>query len=327
MPWSVWSTFAVLVGIALALDLGVFHRNPHKISLREAAGWTIAWIVLALSFNLGLYYAYELGWIGDGALGSGEDPALRFLTGYVIEKALSLDNIFVIAMIFTYFKVPAHRQHKVLYWGILGAIVFRGSIIFLGTSLVNAVWWINYLFGALLLYSAYKMLGEEEDEPDLENNRLVKVLRKVLPLASTYEGGKFFIRRHGKLFMTPLFLVLLVIEVSDVLFAVDSVPAIFAITSDFFLVFTSNIFAILGLRSLYFVLAAMLDRFKYLQISLVFVLGFVGVKLMLLHHYQLPIWLSLSVIIGLLTAGTIASWWALRKEKALNSQEESSLNH
>jgi tellurite resistance protein TerC len=317
MPWSVWGAFAVLVGIALALDLGVFHRNPHKISLREAGGWTVAWILLALGFNLGLYLAYEHGYIGSGLPGSGKDPALRFLTAYIIEKALSLDNIFVIALIFAYFKVPAHRQHKVLYWGILGAIFFRGLVIFVGTSLVNAVWWINYLFGALLLYSAYKMASGNEEEPDLENNRLVKILRRILPLADHYEGGRFFIRQQGRLYMTPLFLVLIVIELSDILFAVDSVPAIFSITTDFFLVFSSNIFAILGLRSLYFVLAAMLDRFRYLQVSLIFVLGFVGIKLMLMHHYQLPIWLSLSVIVGLLSAGVLASWWVLQREKAL----------
>ncbi|MCB0705828.1 MAG: TerC family protein [Saprospiraceae bacterium] len=314
----VWSGFLILVFLLLALDLGVFNRNPHEISTKEALGWTVLWVSLSLAFSVFVYYGYENHWLGLGLeIGeplSGKKAFIEYLTGYLIEQSLSIDNIFVIAMIFSYFRIPKQYQHRVLFWGIIGALVFRAIMIFAGVLLIKQFSWVNYIFGAILLYSAYKMLGgTHEADVDPNKNRLVALFKRFMPVVARFHGEHFFIRRMGVLAATPLFIALLVVETTDVMFAFDSIPAIFAITTDPFIVFTSNIFAILGLRSLYFVLASILDKFKYIQYSLVVILAFVGVK-MILFHFEWPEWLSLVVIIGLLLIGVLASIWAEKRE-------------
>ena len=307
----IWVSFVVAVLGMLALDLGVFHRKMHVIGVREALAWTTFWVVLSLVFNAGVYFMYTHHWLGIGLeIGhstSGREAALAFFTGYVIEKSLSLDNIFVIALIFTYFGVPALYQHRVLFWGILGALVMRGAMIAAGTALIRRFDWIIYVFGAFLILTAVKLLVVQQEAIDPERNPAVRLARRFFPVSKHFEGQKFFTRVDGRRAMTPLFLVLLVVESMDVMFAVDSIPAIFAVTSDPFLVFTSNVFAILGLRSLYFALAGMLDKFRYLKPSLVFVLAFVGVKMLLSHHHPVPTWFSLCVIAAILLVGVLAS--------------------
>jgi tellurite resistance protein TerC len=314
----VWIGFIALVAIFLALDLGIFNRDPHVISTKEASIWTTIWIGVSLLFSLFIYYGYSNNWLGLGIdVGEpleGRQAVIEYLTGYLIEKSLSIDNIFVIAMIFTYFRIPPQYQHRVLFWGILGAVIFRGIMIFAGVILIRQFSWINYVFGAILLYSAYRMArGTDETDVDPAKNPLVRGFKRFFPVVPRFDGEKFFVRRMGVLAATPLFIALLVIETTDVMFAFDSIPAIFAITTDPFLVFTSNIFAILGLRSLYFVLASVLDRFKYIQYSLVAILAFVGVK-MILHHVHLPEWISLVIIAGLLAFGVLFSIYRDRQE-------------
>lgn len=318
----VWISFIVIVCIFLALDLGVFHKHAHIISTREALRWTGVWVTMSLLFAVFVYYAYGNNWFGIG-LEVGEnltawDATLKFLTGYLIEQSLSVDNIFVIALIFGYFNVPQQYQHRVLFWGILGAVVFRGIMIAVGVVLINNFSWITYVFGALLLFSAYKMLFSGNEEIHPERNPTILFIKRFIPVVSKYHGEKFFIQKMGVVAATPLFIVLMVIETTDVMFAIDSIPAIFAVTTDPFLIFTSNIFAILGLRSLYFVLASVLERFHYIQYSLVFILAFVGVKMILLHHVHLPEWLSLVVVVGFLTAGILYSIYADKKERRKN---------
>ncbi|MGR0480056.1 MAG: TerC family protein [Candidatus Electronema sp. V4] len=314
-----WFLFILLILSLLFLDLGVFHKQNKVISAKEALLWTMFWVVLALLFNVFIFYAYSRNWLGIGlgehALKSGKDAALKFFTGYIIEKSLSLDNIFVIAMIFSYFKVEGKYQHRVLFWGILGALVMRGAMILAGTALIQAFDWMIYVFGGFLILTAGKMLfsGDEEIEP--EKNILIRVARKLFPVSPNFEGEKFFTVLNGRKAVTPMFLVLLIVESTDVLFAVDSIPAIFAVTTDPFIVFTSNVFAILGLRSLYFALAAMIDQFRYLKLSLVVVLAYVGVKMIVSHHYPIPTGLSLGLIAGILCAGVIASLLASRREE------------
>ncbi len=314
-----WIGFLIIVFILLALDLGVFHKKNHEIKTKEALLWTLFWIVLSLLFNVFIYYAYESHWLGIGihktSVESGSEAALRYFTGYIIEKSLSLDNIFVIALIFSYFKVPAIFQHRVLFWGILGALVLRGVMILAGITLIEKFNWMIYVFGGLLLITALRMLFSKDEEIEPEKNVLIKIARKFFPISKSFEGSKFFTRINGKRAVTPLFLVLLVIESTDVLFAIDSIPAIFAVTTDSYIVFTSNIFAILGLRSLYFALAAMIDRFRYLKISLVFILAFVGVKMLLSHVTPIPTLVSLSVIASILIIGTLASIFVSKKSK------------
>ncbi|MCU0821313.1 MAG: TerC family protein [Spirochaetes bacterium] len=303
--------FLSIIFILLALDLGVFHKNAHVIKVKEAILWTIFWICLALLFDIFIYYAYNNHWFGIGLeahhIQTGSDAALKYFTGYIVEKSLSLDNIFVIAMIFEYFKVPAINQHRVLYWGILGALIMRGIMIGAGTALIQRFSWMIYVFGILLIITAIKMLLTQDETLEPEKNILIKTAKKIYPVTNHFEGSKFFTKINGKRAITPLFLVLLVIESTDVLFAVDSIPAIFAVTTDPFIVFTSNIFAILGLRALYFALAAMIDKFRYIKISLVFVLIYVGVKMLLSHMYPIPTFISLSVIITALGVGIAAS--------------------
>ena len=291
-----WLIFLAFVAVLLALDLGVFHKKDHVIGVREALVWTGIWILLSLAFSVAIYFIY-----GDS------EHVLEYLTGYVIEKSLSLDNIFVMAAIFTYFKIPAVYQHRILFWGILGAIVLRGAFILMGAVLIEHFSWVIYVFGVLLLYSAFKMLFLNEDEQDLSQNKIVKIARRFLPLTTKIEGHHFFIRENHKLFATPLFLALIVVELSDILFAVDSIPAIFGVTLDPFIVFTSNILAILGLRSLYFALAAMLGKFDKLKYAIVFVLAFVGIKMLIADFVHIPTAVSLAVIVVSLVAGVIAS--------------------
>lgn len=318
MQLFLWSGFLLLVVLLLALDLGVFNRNAHKITVKEALRWTAVWFSMALLFGGFVYYLYETNWMqllapDNALLYHGEEALLKYYTGFLIEKSLSLDNIFVMAMIFSFFRIPLQFQHKILFWGILGAMLFRGIMILAGTALLIQFYWVNYIFGLLLLYSAVQMLVSKHEELELLNSPVVRLLRKFYPLSQRMEEGKFFVLEEGKRAMTILFVALVLIETTDVLFAIDSIPAIFAITTDPFLVFTSNIFAILGLRSLYFVLADFMDRFQYLKYSLMLILAFVGVKIMLAHHYSMPAVFSLSMIIGILLTGVVASLLAKHK--------------
>jgi tellurite resistance protein TerC len=320
MTIFLWIGFLVFVLLMLALDLGVFHRKAHIINVREALLWSAFWIMLALLFNILVYYMYEYHWLGIGKqigheLG-GKKAALQFLTGYIVEKSLSLDNIFVIAMIFAYFKVPAIYQHRVLFWGILGALIMRGIMIAAGAALIQRFSWTVYIFGAFLIFTAVKMLIVRHDNLEPDKNPLVKLARRLYPVSKDFDGQRFFTIVNGRQAVTPLFIALLVVESSDVLFAVDSIPAIFAITLDPFIVFTSNVFAILGLRSLYFALAAMIEKFRYLKMSLVFILAYVGVKMLITHHYPIPAWVSLTIIGGILSVGILASVYGGKRDTA-----------
>jgi tellurite resistance protein TerC len=314
-----WIGFIVMVVVFLALDLGVFNRKAHVIGIREAVAWTIVWIVMALLFNVAVYFMYEHHLFGIGTHAGhvdldGTQAAVKFFTGYVIEKSLSLDNIFVISLIFTYFAVPPIYQHRVLFWGILGAVILRGVMIGIGTTALHFFdVWMNYVFGGILIFTALKMLLMKHEEVHPEKNLLVNLAKRFFSVTGDYHGEKFFVRLDGRLFLTPLFLVLLVVESMDIVFAIDSIPAIFAITTDPFIVFTSNIFAILGLRSLYFALAAMIRRFRYLKQSIVIILLYVGCKMLVSHHIEehglsnTMTWVSLGVILVIMSVGIVAS--------------------
>ncbi|UCF69130.1 MAG: TerC family protein [Acidobacteriota bacterium] len=316
----VWVGFVALVVVLLVLDLVVVHRKPHAISAAEAFAWTGFWIALALVFNAGVYVFYEHHWFGIGLeIGhpvGGRQAALEFFTGYVIEKSLSLDNIFVIAMILAYFRVPRAFQHRLLCWGIFGAIVLRGAMIAAGVALIERFSWMVYVFGALLIVTAAKMAVVRHDNVEPERNLLVRLTRRFYPVSPEYDGTRFFTRLNGQWAATPMLLALFVVETSDVLFAVDSIPAIFAVTRDPFIVYTSNVFAILGLRSLYFALAAVMEKFRYIKASLVFVLVFVGAKMILSHHIKLPVTFSLAVIAIILLFGLLASLIGARRDTA-----------
>lgn len=308
----VWLSFCVLIMLFLALDLGVFNKKSHVIAAREALSWTCLWVSLAMVFNVVVYFLYQHHWVGFGEVGdeellNGLGAALQFLTAYIVEYSLSLDNVFVIALIISFFKVPPQYQHRVLFWGIFGALVLRGVMILVGAALLHTFLWITYVFGGLLIFTAIRLLVARHEEADLNKNFLVRWAKRFYPVTPEYDGQRFFTTWKGRRAITPMFLVLLVIESSDVLFAVDSIPACFAVTRDPFLVFTSNVFAILGLRSLYFALASVMRKFKHLKTSLVFILAFVGVKMILTHHYKVPTPVSLAVIIGVLGVGIIAS--------------------
>ena len=297
-----WIGFHIFIFIMLALDLGVFHKKSHKVSVKEAIIWSIVWITAAMLFNLLVYF--ELGSV----------KALEFFTGYVIEKSLSVDNIFVFILIFSYFAVKEEYQHKVLFWGVLGALVMRAIFIFAGVALINKFHWIILIFGGFLVYSGIHMLFQKEMAVDPEKNAIVRFFRKFLPVSDSYHGDKLFIKQNHKLLATPLFIVLLVIESSDLIFAVDSIPAILAISQDRLIVYTSNIFAILGLRSLYFAVAGVMQYFRFLKIGLAFVLSFVGVKMLLVFFgIEIPVIYSLIVIISIITISVMAS--LLIKEK------------
>lgn len=311
-----WVGFFALVFILLALDLGVFHRNPHAISTKEALSWTAVWVAVALLFNVGIYFIYEHGWYASEEM-SGKDAAVRFFTAYLIEKMLSLDNIFVIAAILSSFRVPASAQHRVLYWGVLGALVMRGLMIFAGTAAIREFSWLMYFLGALLLVTGFKMFAPESESDETEKeNFIVRFVRKLYPVSSEFDGVHFFTKVDGKRAITPLFLALIAVEATDVLFAVDSVPAVFGVTLDPFIVFTSNVFAILGLRSLYFALQSMLARFLYLKPTLALILIFVGIKMLVTHHWEthLDPLISLAVIASFLLTGTLLSLWKERRD-------------
>lgn len=321
MEITLWIGFIALVIFLLVLDLGVFHKKDHVISVKEALLWTGFWIVLALLFGIFIYYAYEDHFFGiaidSHSINSGNDALLKYYTGYIIEKSLSLDNIFVIAIIFSYFGVPLQYQHRVLFYGILGALVFRAIMIIAGSALIQNFSWMIYVFGGILIITAVKMLFSNHEEVDPEKNFLVKLAKKIFPVSEKIEGHNFFTKINGKTAITPLFLVLVVIENTDVIFAVDSIPAIFAVTTDPFIVFTSNVFAILGLRSLYFALAAMMNKFKYLKISLVFILAYVGVKMLLSNFYHIPTLISLGIIIAAISIGITVSLITAKDDKNL----------
>jgi tellurite resistance protein TerC len=290
-----WIGFNVFVIVMLSLDLGVFHRKVHKIPVKEAVIWTGVWVTLALIFNILIY------------LDMGRIKALEFLTGYVIEYSLSVDNIFVFILIFSFFKVNEKYQHKVLFWGIIGALIMRGVFIFAGVALINKFYWIIYIFGVFLVITGIKMLFSNEAVSEPGRNPVVRFFRRFLPVTETTHEDKFFIRQNYKSYATPLFLVLLIVESSDLLFAVDSIPAVLAISHDRFIVYTSNIFAILGLRSLYFAVSGIMEYFRYLKIGLAFVLTFVGVKMCISNYYEIPILISLLIIISILLISIVAS--------------------
>ena len=290
-----WAGFIAFVLAMLALDLGVLNRTPHVVTAREALGWTGAWVGLALLFALLL------------AVLASHQAALTFLTGYVIEESLSVDNIFVIVLIFQYFRVPAIQQHRVLFWGILGALVMRGLFIALGTALLARFEWIIYLFGGLLVYTGLRMAVKQEDEFDGEQNAVVRLARRVLPITPDYRGKHFMVREGGRRLATPLLLVLVLVEATDLLFAVDSIPAIFGITRDPFLVFTSNIFAVLGLRSLFFLLASVITRFHLLKYGLAIILTFVGAKMLTERWLHVPIPIALGVVVVVLAVSVVLS--------------------
>jgi tellurite resistance protein TerC len=308
--------FAIFIGV-LALDLGVLHRESKTMAVRQALGWTVVWILVALSFAGLVYGVYEHHWFGWG-LGSdaprGSQAAIEYVTGYLLEWSLSVDNIFVIAVIFTYMKIPPQFQYRVLFWGIVGAIVLRGAMIAAGAVLIHAFDWMFYVFGAILLLSAARMLKDDE-EFDPGKSVLVRLARRVYPVTDQLDGERFFTVVNGARAATPLFVTLLLVDFADVVFAVDSIPAIFAVTQEPFIVFTSNAFAILGLRSLYFAIAGLMMMFKYIKLSLIFILAFVGVKMMLHHHLVIPHVVSLGVIIALLAGGIVASLWSTRREQ------------
>lgn len=313
-----WIAFLAFVCVMLAIDLGLLHRNATVIGFRQALRFTGFCAILALGFCGLVWIAYDRHWLGLGlTIGeplSGSDAALQFLTGWILEQSLSVDNVFVIALVFKSFKVPPEFQHRVLFWGILGALVFRGVMIGLGTTMMHHWSWVNYVFGALLIFSAIKLMLKKSDEDvSPERNLLVRMAKKLWPVVTEFHGQDFFVRRQGRPAMTPLFLALLVVESMDIMFAIDSIPAVIAVTSDAFLVFTSNVFAILSLRSLYFAIVRILDKFEHMTTSLIFVLAFVGVKIMVSHHYEIPTLVSLAVIVGFLAIGALAS--VLRRPK------------
>ena len=290
-----WAGFIAFVLAMLALDLGVFNRKPHVVGTKEALAWTSVWVGLALVFAAGLAFFAD------------RQTALTFLTGYVIEESLSVDNIFVIVLIFQYFRVPPQYQHRVLFWGILGALIMRGVFIGLGAALLARFEWIIYVFGALLVITGVRMALKQDEEFDGEQNPVVRFVRRFLPVTGDYRGKHFFTMENGRRHATPLFLVLVLVEVTDLIFAVDSIPAIFGITRDPFIVFTSNIFAVMGLRSLFFLLANVVTKFHLLKYGLAVILTFVGAKMMLEHWVHIPIMLSLGIVVSVLVASIAAS--------------------
>ncbi len=302
VPVWVWAAFIAAIAVMLTVDVVLVHRNPHDITLKEAAIESTVWIALGLSFTFVM-----LGWQGGTAAG-------EYLSGYLIEKSLSVDNVFVWAVIFSYFAVPNRYQFRVLFWGIFGALVLRAVFIFAGVALIETFEWILYLFGAFLLITAFRVVRHKEAEVHPEQNPVLRIVRRVVPSTPDYDGQKLFTRRTGRLLATPLFAVLVLIETTDVVFAVDSIPAILAVSRSTFIVFASNAFAILGLRALYFLLAGMKDRFRYLNIGLGLILGFVGIKMLVVELVHLPTWVSLSVIAGILTITIVTSLHAERTE-------------
>lgn len=290
-----WIGFNVFIILMLALDLGVFQRNPHKIKVKEALIWSAVWVILALIFNVFIYYDM------------GEQKALEFFTGYLLERSLSVDNIFVFVLLFSYFKVPALYQHKVLFWGVLGALILRAILIGIGSLMVAKFGWIIYIFGGFLLFTGFKMAFQTDKEIEPENNIIIRTFKKLFPVTHEYHDGKFIVKINNKKFATPLLVVLVAVEFADLVFAFDSIPAIFAVTTDPFIIYTSNIFAILGLRTLYFAIASIMHKFHYLKIGLSLILIFIGFKMLIIDLYKIPIVFSLSIIALILVASIIYS--------------------
>lgn len=313
--WALWVAFNLGILLLLALDLGVFHRKLHAVSLREAIFWSVLWTVLALAFNISMLWWYNPAHLQDASLAVRKTLALEFFTGYLIERMLSFDNIFVFAVLFSYFGVEARYQHRLLFWGILGALIMRGLMIWLGVALISRFAWILYVFGVFLVWTGAKMLFHKPEEIEPEKNPVLKLARKFLPITPAYEGQKFFIRHEGIWKATPMFLVLLVVETTDVAFALDSIPAIFAITKDPFIIYSSNVFAILGLRALYFLLAAIISYFRYLSAGLSIVLMFIGVKMLVERWLHISTAWSLGIVGVVLLVAMVASLAATRAEK------------
>ena len=318
MNLIVWAGFFAIFLSVLTLDLAVLHRESRTMNVRQALVWTAIWILVAMSFSGLVYGLYEHNWFGwrnapDDP--GGAEAALQYVTGYLLEWTLSVDNIFVIAVIFNFMKIPAQFQYRVLFWGIVGAILLRGAMIGMGAALIHRFDWMFYVFGAILLVSAARMLKSDEDQFDPGKSVLVRMAKRVYPVTDQMDGDRFFTVINGARAATPLFVTLLLVDLADVVFAVDSIPAIFAVTQDAFIVFTSNAFAILGLRSLYFAIAGLMAMFRYIKTSLVFILGFVGVKMILHHHVDIPHLVSLAAIVGFLALGILASLWASRRER------------
>lgn len=300
MPWILFTLFIIVM---LAIDLGIFNRKSHEVSVKEALAWSAVWVALALAFNAGMYF-----W-------QGREVAIQFFTGYVVEKSLSIDNIFVFLQIFAYFSVPAMYQHKILFWGVLGAIIMRAVFIFAGVALMSRFHWIIYVFGAFLVITGIKMALQKDKEVHPEKNPFIRLLRRFVPISNSYEDGSFFVRKGNMLLATPLILVLIVIETTDVIFAVDSIPAILAITTDPFIVYSSNLFAIMGLRALFFAVAGVIKRFYYIHYGLAAILSFVGVKMLVSDFYKMPSAAALVVIAVMLTIAMAASAiWPKRKD-------------
>ncbi len=308
-PWA-WIGFNVVILALLLLDLGVLNKKSHVVGMREALMWTAGWITLALLFCVGIYFKME----------NGQTRALEFLTGYLIEYALSVDNIFVFVLLFSYFKVAPQYQHKVLFWGIMGALIMRAIMIVAGVALIHRFEWLIYVFGAFLVFTGIKLALQKEGDIEPAENPLVKGVRRLMPVTEDYENGHFFVMREGKRWATPLFIVLLMVETTDLVFAVDSIPAILAISKDPFVVYTSNVFAILGLRSLYFALAGLMGLFHYLKLGLSVILMFVGVKMLSSHYVHLHPAVSLGVIVSILAVSVGASLWRPRHD--LDTVEE-----
>jgi len=300
-----WILFNGFVLAMLALDLGVFHKKAHEVKMKEALTWSAVWIACALIFNTLIYYYWD--WMAPGSEYSNKDAALAFLTGYLIEKSLSVDNVFVFLMVFTYFQVPSLYQHKVLFWGILGALIMRAIFIFAGVSLITTFHWMIYVFGALLIFTGINMALQKDKKLQPEKNPVIRLFKKWFPVTNDYHGDHFFAKIDGRKVATPTFIVLLVIETTDVIFAVDSIPAILAITNNSFIVYTSNVFAILGLRALYFALAGIMGLFHYLHYGLSVILVFVGLKMMAVDFYKIPVEYSLMVVMGILFISVVLS--------------------
>ncbi len=321
-PWH-WVGFVLCVLFFLALDLGVFHRKAHVVGFKEALGWTAIWVTLSLAFGLFLAPMVVTGWA--------KEETVEFVTGYIIELALSMDNVFVIALIFTYFRVPSQYQHRVLFWGILGALIMRGLMIAGGAALVRQFMWTLYFFGIFLIFTGIKMLFVSDEGVHPEKNPVLRLARKLFPISPDFDGQNFTTHLKGKRALTPLALVLLMVETTDLIFAVDSIPAIFAVTTKPFIVFTSNVFAILGLRSLYFVLAGAIEYFRYLKVGLSFVLVFIGVKMLLDPHDHEPKWfqtdiptgVSLGVVAGIILTSITLSVMATKREQEAGRKRES----
>jgi len=314
----VWVCFVVLFLALLMLDLNILHRDSKTLTVRQALFWTAVWISVAMSYAGVVYGLYEHRWFGfvpGPGVADGADAVVQYVTGYLLEWSLSVDNIFVIALIFSYLQIPAQYQYRVLFWGIVGAIVLRGMMIAAGTTLLHHFDWMFYVFGVILLLSALRMLRSDEEAHDIGNSFPARLVRRFVPVTPTLDGSRFFVRQDGRFFATPLFVALVMVELTDVVFAVDSIPAILAVTRDPFLVFTSNAFAILGLRSLYFAVAGLMSMFRYLRYSLILILAFVGMKMLLVSHFHVPNLVSLGIILGTLGLGIVASVIATRRDE------------